>query len=61
TQRPIAAADAAGLHDVFVSYASQDASVANAIVAALERNGLRCLRYAAAGLGGAHVSGHRLR
>ena len=45
TQRsiaPDAAADAAGLHDVFVSYASQDASVANAIVAALERNGLRC-------------------
>jgi TolB-like protein/Flp pilus assembly protein TadD len=42
TQRSIAAADAAGLHDVFVSYASQDASVANAIVAALERNGLRC-------------------
>ena len=45
TQRsivPDAAADAAGLHDVFVSYASQDASIANAIVAALERNGLRC-------------------
>src|ERR1700722_1487237 len=45
TQRsiaPDAAADAAGLHDVFVSYASQDASVANAIVAALERNGLKC-------------------
>ncbi len=45
TQRsiaPDAAADAAGLHDVFVSYASQDAPVANAVVAALERNGLRC-------------------
>jgi TolB-like protein/Flp pilus assembly protein TadD len=42
TQRSIAAADPAGLHDVFVSYASQDASVANAIVAALERNGLSC-------------------
>jgi TolB-like protein len=42
TQRSIAAADAPGLHDVFVSYASQDASIANAIVAALERNGLKC-------------------
>ncbi len=31
-----------GLHDVFVSYASQDGAVANAIVAALERHGLRC-------------------
>jgi TolB-like protein/Flp pilus assembly protein TadD len=28
--------------DVFVSYASQDAAVANAIVAALERQGLKC-------------------
>jgi TolB-like protein/Flp pilus assembly protein TadD len=28
--------------DVFVSYASQDVAVANAIVAALERHGLRC-------------------
>jgi TolB-like protein len=31
-----------GVHDVFVSYASQDGAVANAIVAALERQGLRC-------------------
>ena len=28
--------------EVFVSYASQDAAVANAIVAALEQQGLRC-------------------
>jgi TolB-like protein/Flp pilus assembly protein TadD len=28
--------------DVFISYASQDAAVANAIVAALERQGLKC-------------------
>jgi TolB-like protein/Flp pilus assembly protein TadD len=28
--------------DVFVSYASQDAAVADAIVAALEKNGIRC-------------------
>jgi TolB-like protein len=28
--------------DVFISYASQDASVANAVVGALERNGLKC-------------------
>jgi TIR domain-containing protein len=28
--------------EVFISYASQDAAVANAIVEALERNGLRC-------------------
>jgi TolB-like protein/Flp pilus assembly protein TadD/limonene-1,2-epoxide hydrolase len=45
TPRPIApdaAADTGALHDVFVSYASQDASVANSIVAALERSGLKC-------------------
>lgn len=36
------AADASRLRDVFVSYASQDTAVANAVVAALERNGLRC-------------------
>jgi TolB-like protein/Flp pilus assembly protein TadD len=35
---PQASAD----RDVFVSYASQDAAVANEIAAALERNGLRC-------------------
>jgi TolB-like protein/tetratricopeptide (TPR) repeat protein len=29
-------------HDVFVSYASQDAGIANAVVASLERGGLRC-------------------
>ena len=34
--------EAGRLHDVFVSYASQDGAVANAIVAALEKNGLRC-------------------
>src|ERR1700688_4872795 len=37
-----AAADTNRLGDAFVSYASQDAAVANAIVAAMERNGLRC-------------------
>jgi TolB-like protein len=31
-----------GTHDVFVSYASQDAAVANAVVGALERNGMKC-------------------
>jgi TolB-like protein len=30
------------LYDVFVSYASQDVAAADAIVAALERNGLKC-------------------
>ncbi len=43
--RPIAsdaAADTGRLHDVFVSYASQDAATASAIVAALERAGLHC-------------------
>jgi TolB-like protein/Flp pilus assembly protein TadD len=29
-------------HDVFVSYASQDVALADAIVAALEKNGLKC-------------------
>ena len=29
--------------DVFISYASQDAAVANAVVSALERQGLKCL------------------
>jgi hypothetical protein len=28
--------------DVFISYASQDAAVASAVVAALERHGLKC-------------------
>jgi TIR domain len=32
----------AGSHDVFVSYASQDAAIANAVVTALERAGLSC-------------------
>jgi len=32
----------AGYHDVFVSYASQDAVIANAVVLALERSGLTC-------------------
>ena len=43
--RPIAsdaAADTGRVHDVFVSYASQDAATASAIVAALERAGLHC-------------------
>jgi ABC-type branched-subunit amino acid transport system substrate-binding protein len=29
-------------HDVFVSYSSQDKSTADAIVASLEANGIRC-------------------
>src|SRR5450755_4307592 len=29
-------------HDVFVSYASQDAAVANSIVESLEQHGLKC-------------------
>jgi hypothetical protein len=29
-------------HDVFVSYASQDAAVANSIVESLEQQGLKC-------------------
>jgi hypothetical protein len=33
---------ARGTHDVFVSYASQDVAVADAIVAALEKSGLKC-------------------
>src|SRR5882757_8082592 len=33
---------AGGTHDVFVSYASQDAATANAVVEALERQGIRC-------------------
>jgi TolB-like protein len=37
-----AAANTVRFHDVFVSYASQDVAVANAIVAALERTGLQC-------------------
>jgi TolB-like protein len=44
-QRPPAPEAAAGggpFEDVFVSYASDDAAVANDIVAALERNGLQC-------------------
>jgi TIR domain len=39
---PAAAQDPSASCDVFVSYASQDATVANAIVAALERQGLKC-------------------
>ena len=31
-----------GTYDVFISYASQDSAVANAVVAALERHGLAC-------------------
>jgi TolB-like protein/Tfp pilus assembly protein PilF len=34
--------DAASARDVFVSYASQDSELANAVVLALERNGLSC-------------------
>ena len=42
-----ASAPAAGSHPppgstVFISYASQDAAVANAVVAAVEREGLKC-------------------
>jgi hypothetical protein len=37
-----AAADTGRFHDVFLSYASHDAALADAIVAALERHGLRC-------------------
>jgi len=33
---------ASGAPDVFISYASQDAALANDIVETLERNGLRC-------------------
>jgi TolB-like protein len=32
----------AGSHDVFVSYASQDAALANAVVGTLEKQGVRC-------------------
>jgi TolB-like protein len=39
---PDAGADGGRLEDVFVSYASDDAAVANDVVAALERNGLQC-------------------
>ena len=35
-------ADLTGAPDVFISYASQDAGLANAVVAALERRELRC-------------------
>ena len=35
-------ANLAGTHDVFISYASQDAGIASAIVTALERRGLKC-------------------
>jgi hypothetical protein len=31
-----------GTPDVFISYASQDAAVANAVVVALERDGMKC-------------------
>src|ERR1700688_705505 len=31
-----------GTHDVFISYASQDAALADAVVAALEANGFNC-------------------
>jgi len=30
-------------HDVFISYASQDAAIANTVVQALEGDSLRCL------------------
>jgi TolB-like protein len=41
--RPLASdAAAARDHDVFVSYASQDVAIANGVVAALERHGLKC-------------------
>jgi serine/threonine-protein kinase len=43
--RPLAsdaAADAGRVHDVFISYASQDAATASTIVTALERTGLHC-------------------
>src|SRR6266704_3126335 len=33
---------AAPVRDVFVSYASQDATTANSVVEALERQGIRC-------------------
>jgi TolB-like protein/lipoprotein NlpI len=33
---------AGGKHDVFVSYASQDVAVADAVVTTLEKNGLKC-------------------
>jgi TolB-like protein/Flp pilus assembly protein TadD len=39
---PDAAADAGSFPDVFVSYASRDVAVADAVVATLERQGLRC-------------------
>jgi TolB-like protein len=35
-------AESVWLHDVFISYASQDAETASALVAALERHGLKC-------------------
>src|SRR5882757_7212417 len=37
-----ASIDRAASRDVFVSYASQDAAIANAVVLALERDGLTC-------------------
>jgi TolB-like protein len=37
-----ATADSGSFHDVFVSYATQDAAIANAIVIDLERSGLKC-------------------
>jgi hypothetical protein len=37
-----AGTDTGRFHDVFLSYASPDAALAETIVAALERRGLRC-------------------
>jgi serine/threonine-protein kinase len=39
---PDSGESAVAASDVFVSYASQDAAIANAVVAALERHGLKC-------------------
>jgi TolB-like protein/tetratricopeptide (TPR) repeat protein len=39
---PAGTPDPIATSDVFVSYASQDASIANAVVTALERQGVRC-------------------
>jgi TIR domain len=41
-QAPEESQDPSAVRDVFVSYATLDAAVANAAVAALERHGLKC-------------------